>query len=62
MGMVGLLNQVYLTNNLMNGGDWLNGFCMLSVMEWFLVWQPVYSMSLTFKCWGTTTAGLRHIC
>ena len=30
--IVGLLNQVYLTNDLMNLADWLNNFCMLIVM------------------------------
>ena len=28
-----LLNQVYLTNDLINWADWLNGFFMLIVME-----------------------------
>ena len=45
--IMGLLNQVYLTNDLMNWADWLNDFCVLIVMEWFLVWPPVYSVSLT---------------
>ena len=31
--IVGLLNQVHLTNDLMNWADWLNDFCMLIVME-----------------------------
>ena len=31
--IVGLLNQVYLTNDLMNWADWLNDFCMLIEME-----------------------------
>ena len=30
---MGLLIQVYLTNNLMNWADWLNGFCVLRVMD-----------------------------
>ena len=30
---MGLWNQVYLTNHLTNWADWLNGFCMLIVME-----------------------------
>ena len=32
--IVGLLNQVYLTNDLMNWADWMNDFCMLIVMEY----------------------------
>ena len=30
---IGLLNLVYLTNDLMNWADWLNDICMLIVME-----------------------------
>ena len=33
--IVGLLNQVYLTNDLMNWADWMNDFCMLIVMEYY---------------------------
>ena len=33
--IVGLLNQVYLTNDLINWADWLNDFCMLIVMEYY---------------------------
>ena len=43
--VMGLLNQVHLTNDLMNWADWLNDFL---VMKWFLVWPPFYSVSLTF--------------
>ena len=46
--IMGLINQVYLTNDLMNWADWLNDFCVLIVIEWFLVWPPIYSVSLTF--------------
>ena len=42
-----LLNQLYPTNDLMNWTEWLNDFYVLIVMEWFLVWPPVYSVSLT---------------
>ena len=31
--MMELLNQVYLTNDLINWADWLNDFCVLIVME-----------------------------
>ena len=31
--IMGLLNQVCLTNDLMNWSDWLNDFGMLIVME-----------------------------
>ena len=31
--IMGLLNHLYLTNDLMNYADWLNDFCMLVVME-----------------------------
>ena len=30
---MGLLNQVYLTNDLMNWADWLNDICILRVMD-----------------------------
>ena len=30
---MGFLNQVYLTNDLMNWADWLNGICILRVMN-----------------------------
>ena len=30
---MGLLNQVYLTNDLMNLAHWLNDFCVLRVMD-----------------------------
>ena len=33
--IVGILNQVYLTNDLMNWADWLNDFCMLIVIEYY---------------------------
>ena len=33
--IVGLLNQAYLTNDLMNWADWLNDFGMLIVMEYY---------------------------
>ena len=33
--IVGLLNQAYLLNGLMNWTDWLNDFCMLIVMEYY---------------------------
>ena len=33
--IVGFLNQVYLTNDLMNWADWLNDFCMLTAMEYY---------------------------
>ena len=33
--IMGLLNQVYLTNDLMNWADWLNDFRMLVVMEYY---------------------------
>ena len=46
--IMGLLNQVYLTNDLMNWTDLLNNFFVLIVMEWFLVWPLIYSVSLTF--------------
>ena len=39
---MGLLNQVYLTNHLMNLADWLIDFCMLIVMESFLVWRILW--------------------
>ena len=52
--IVGFLNQVYLSNDLMNRADWLNDSCMLIVMEWCFVWRPVCSVSLTYKCVGTT--------
>ena len=45
--IMGLLNQVYLTNNLINWTDWLNDFCVLRVTEWFLVWPPIYSVFST---------------
>ena len=32
----------------MNWADWLNAFCVLIVMELFLFWPPIYSVSLTF--------------
>ena len=38
----GTINQVYLTNYLMNWADWLNDFCILIVMENFLTWLPTY--------------------
>ena len=41
-------------NDLMNWADWLNDSCMLIVIEWFLVWWSLYSISLTFKFWTTT--------
>ena len=46
--IMGLLNQVYLRNDLMNWAYWLNNFCVLIVMECFLIWPPMYSVSLTF--------------
>ena len=46
--IMGLLTQVYLTNDLMNWAEWLNYFCVLIVIEWFLAWPPIYSLSLTF--------------
>ena len=45
-------------NDLMNWADWLNDSWMLIVMEWFLVWWSIYSVSLTFKCCMTTAAVL----
>ena len=33
--IMGLLNQAYLTNDLMNWADWLNDFDMLIVMEYY---------------------------
>ena len=50
----GLLSHVYLPNDLMNWAYWVNDFCMLIVMEQFLYWLPIYSVSLTSKYWGTT--------
>ena len=46
--IIGLLNQVYFRNDLMNWADWLNDVCVLLVMEWFLVWPLIYSVSLIF--------------
>ena len=36
---VGLLNQVHLTNDLLNWAYWLNDFCMLifACFEWYLI-------------------------
>ena len=31
--IMGLKNQVYVTQDLMNWADWLNDFCMLIVIE-----------------------------
>ena len=45
---MGFLDQMYLTNDLMNWADWLNDFCMLIVMEWFLVWWSICSVSLNY--------------
>ena len=50
--IMGPLNRVYLTDDLMNWADWLNDLCVWLVMEWFLVWPPVYSVFLTFICIG----------
>ena len=49
--------QVYLTNDLMNWANWLNDFCILIMMEWFLVWPPVYSVSLTFILYWSFPCG-----
>ena len=46
--IIGLLNQVYLTNDLMSWADWQSNFCVLITMEWFLVWPTIYPVSLTF--------------
>ena len=37
-----------------------NDFCMLIVMEYCLVWQTIYSVSLTFKCWRATAVVLNQ--
>ena len=44
---------MYLTNDLISWADWLTDFCMVIVMEWFLVGVSIYSVSLTFKCWSS---------
>ena len=31
------------------------------LIEWFLVWLPISSAPLTFKCWGTTAVALSQI-
>ena len=59
--IMGLLNQLYIASDLMNWADWLNDYCVLRVMEWFLVWPPIFSVSLTFKCWGTLAVVLSQI-
>ena len=41
--------------------DWLNGSCMLKVIEKFLIWWPINSAPLTFKCWGTLQLYLARI-
>ena len=38
-----ILNQVYLTNDLMNWVDWLNDLCMLMVMEGNNFWFDCHS-------------------
>ena len=60
---MGCLNQLYLTNDWMNWLiGWLNDFCMLIiVVEKFLVCLPIYFVSLTFKCRGTTLVVLSLI-
>ena len=58
--IIGLFNEVYLTIDLMNWADWLNDFCMLIVMEYCLVWQTIYSVTLRFKCWRITAVVLNQ--
>ena len=45
---MGLLNQVYLTNDFINWADWVNDFCMLMVMEyfWFYGQSTLYLLHL----------------
>ena len=57
--IMGFLNQVYLTNDLMNWTDWVNDFCVLIVMEWFLVWPPIYWVPLTFILYWLFSYGLQ---
>ena len=47
--IVGLLSQVYLTNDLIN---WADYWMIFACWEW---WNNIqhYFVSLTFKCWGT---------
>ena len=47
--IMGLLNLVYLTNNLMNWVDQLNDFFVLIMIEWFLVWLPIYSIGILLE-------------
>ena len=40
--IVGLLNQVYLTNDLINWADWLNEFCMLIDSDGIIFYSTLY--------------------
>ena len=40
--IVGLLNQVYLTNDLKNWADWLNEFCMLIDSDGIIFYSTLY--------------------
>ena len=44
--IVGLSNQVYLTNDLMNRADWLDDFCILIVMEQYFALLRVFNIKM----------------